>query len=202
MPDYLIVGVGGQGTVLASRLIGMAALNRGLDVRGSETIGMAQRGGSVMSHVRIGEGKHSPLIPLGGAEAILAFEPCEALRALPYLMTGGAMIVCDKPIQPAGGNYDIDEVLAHIRQRVQRLRVMDAALIAEKCGAKRLNMAILGAAGVLNAIAFPMYEMEAVIEERFGAERAAPNIKALRTGAEIVCDEFMSYCREYQAIFR
>ncbi|GHV55324.1 pyruvate:ferredoxin (flavodoxin) oxidoreductase [Synergistales bacterium] len=190
MSDYLIVGVGGQGTVLASRLIGMAALNKGLDVRGSETIGMAQRGGSVMSHVRLGSGKHSPLIPLGGADLMLAFEPCEALRALPYLKDGGAMIVCDKPIQPAGGNYDAAEIPERLKARVKNLCVMDGSLIAEKCGAKSLNTAILGAAAALEVIAFSTAEMEAVLEARFGAERAAPNIKALRAGAEIALKAF------------
>ncbi len=73
--DILITGVGGQGTVLASRLIAACAMAEGQFVRTAETIGMAQRGGSVVSHVRIGAADRSPLIPLGGADLIIAFEP-------------------------------------------------------------------------------------------------------------------------------
>ena len=99
MQDYLITGVGGQGTVLASKMIAAAAINHGLKVRTTETIGMAQRGGSVVSHVRIGDIIHSPLIPLGKADAIIAFEPVEAVRCFPYLSPHGKMIVCDTIIK-------------------------------------------------------------------------------------------------------
>ena len=75
--SILICGIGGQGTVLASKLICQAALSLNMDVRSAETIGMAQRGGSVVSHVRIGSGLHSPLIPLSAADILIAFEPCE-----------------------------------------------------------------------------------------------------------------------------
>ena len=87
--NCLLCGVGGQGVVLASRLIAYAAMEQGDFVRTTETIGMAQRGGSVVSHVRAGEEVHSPLIPAGGADVILAFEPGEAVRCLPYLKEGG-----------------------------------------------------------------------------------------------------------------
>ena len=76
--NVLLCGVGGQGTVLASRLIALAAMEKGMEARGAETIGMAQRGGSVVSHVRIGEEIHSPLIPYKAADVIIGFEPAEA----------------------------------------------------------------------------------------------------------------------------
>ena len=92
--DCLLAGVGGQGTVLASRLIAQTAMEAlGLAAHTSETIGMAQRGGSVTSQVRIGEGACAPAIPLGGAEFILGFEPAEALRNFPYLKEGGTVLV-------------------------------------------------------------------------------------------------------------
>ena len=81
--NVLVCGVGGQGTVLASRLIALAAMEKGMEARGAETIGMAQRGGSVVSHVRIGEEIHSPLIPYKAADVIIGFEPAEAVRCLP-----------------------------------------------------------------------------------------------------------------------
>ena len=83
--NILICGIGGQGTVLASKLIASSAMAQGRSVHSAETIGMAQRGGSVTSHVRIGDDVFSPLIPEGKADLILAFEPAEAVRNLKYL---------------------------------------------------------------------------------------------------------------------
>ena len=91
--DILICGVGGQGTVLASRIIAAAAMDEGNAVHSAETIGMAQRGGSVTSHVRIGGEAYSPMIPPGGADMLLAFEPGEAERNLRYLKKGGTAVV-------------------------------------------------------------------------------------------------------------
>ena len=81
--NCILAGVGGQGTVLASKLIARTALNNSMHVRTAETIGMAQRGGCVVSHVRTGKIIHSPLIPLGQADLIIGFEPAEAVRCLP-----------------------------------------------------------------------------------------------------------------------
>ena len=91
--SIMLSGVGGQGTILASKLIAQAAMEKGLSARTAETIGMAQRGGCVVSHVRIGEEIHSPMIPIKGADLILGFEPAEAVRCLPYLKEGGAVVV-------------------------------------------------------------------------------------------------------------
>ena len=101
--NCLLCGVGGQGVILASKLIAYAAMEKGMSVRTSETIGMAQRGGSVVSHVRIGEKTYSPMIPKGSADVLLAFEPAEAVRSLPYLKAGkeeGCVIVNRKAVQP------------------------------------------------------------------------------------------------------
>lgn len=97
--NILICGVGGQGTVLASKIIAASAMIEGSAVHSAETIGMAQRGGSVTSHVRIGEA-YSPLIPYGTADMILAFEPAEAVRNLIYLKKGGIVIVNSVPVKP------------------------------------------------------------------------------------------------------
>ncbi len=91
--DILICGVGGQGTVLASKIIAAAAMAEGNTVHSAETIGMAQRGGPVTSHVRIGQEVFSPLIPRGSAELMLAFEPAEAVRNLRYLRKDGLVIL-------------------------------------------------------------------------------------------------------------
>ena len=96
--SILLAGVGGQGTVLASKLIAQAAIDLGFPARTAETIGMAQRGGCVVSHVRIGEA-HSPLIPKGKADIIIGFEPAEAVRCLPYLKEEGVVVTTKKANQ-------------------------------------------------------------------------------------------------------
>jgi indolepyruvate ferredoxin oxidoreductase beta subunit len=101
MTNCLIAGIGGQGTILAARLIGGAAMAAGLSVRGSETIGMAQRGSGVVSHVRMGGAIFSPLIPLGEADVLIAFEPGEAVSAARFLAPGGVAVVCDRPVMPS-----------------------------------------------------------------------------------------------------
>ncbi len=98
--DILICGVGGQGTVLASKILASAAMTEGHPVHSAETIGMAQRGGSVTSHVRIGGGAFSPLIPFGSADLLLAFEPAEAVRNLKYLKPDGIVITNTVPMMP------------------------------------------------------------------------------------------------------
>ena len=96
----LLCGVGGQGTVLASKLLAYAYMQQGKSVRTAETIGMAQRGGCVVSHVRAGAEIHSPLIPKGKADVMIAFEPAEAVRCLPFLKQGGTVVVNQKAVKP------------------------------------------------------------------------------------------------------
>lgn len=150
--NVILCGVGGQGTVLASRLIASAAMGRGLAVKTAETIGMAQRGGSVLSHVRLGEGPACPLMGSARADLIIALEPAEAVRQLPYLREGGCVVVSDAPIVPVsamtgGPAYEVDAVLAHIRGSVDRLVEVDAAAAAAELGSSKcLNVVLLGAA--------------------------------------------------------
>lgn len=150
--DIILCGVGGQGTILASKLLADAAMARTLPVKTAETIGMAQRGGSVFSHVRIGEGAASPLIGKGRASLIIAFEPAEAVRQLPYLREGGTVVVSDRPIVPAsalvgGPAYDVAGIMKYLREKVQNLVIVDASQAARDLGsAKCLNVVLLGAA--------------------------------------------------------
>lgn len=120
MMNILIAGVGGQGTVLAAKLLATAATNRGWHVRTAETIGMAQRGGSVVSHVRMGDAGEEVLAPLithGTADMIIGFEPGEAARALPYLAHDGMVVTATTTVQPvtsalSGDPYDAQEILS------------------------------------------------------------------------------------------
>ena len=103
MIDILLAGVGGQGTVLAAKVLAQAAQSKGWQVRTAETIGMAQRGGNVTSHVRMGsngEAVYSPLITPGTADVVIALEPGEAARALPFLAPGGVLVTATTAIQP------------------------------------------------------------------------------------------------------
>ena len=122
--DIVLCGVGGQGTVLASRLISAAAMAKGIPVMSAETIGMAQRGGSVFSHLRMGEGLYSPMIALGEADLILGFEPGEAVRMLPYLKKGGQVVVSSRAVMPVtatltGASYRAEDMLAFLKAHVR-----------------------------------------------------------------------------------
>ena len=119
--DVLLCGVGGQGTVLASKLIAAAAMAEGNTVHSAETIGMAQRGGSVTSHIRIGEEIGSPLIPFGQADIMIAFEPAEAVRNLGYLKPDGIVIVNTVPVRPTTESlhptgYDGVEMVEYLKR--------------------------------------------------------------------------------------
>nr|WP_075576715.1 indolepyruvate oxidoreductase subunit beta [Olsenella timonensis] len=152
--NVILAGVGGQGAVLASKLLARAAMGRGLPVKTAETIGMAQRGGSVFSHVRMGEGVRSPLVGRGRADAIVAFEPAEAVRQLPFLRPGGMVVTSDAPVIPAsastgGPAYDLPAIMSYLRERVgeKNLVVVDAvAAEAALDTARALNVVLLGAA--------------------------------------------------------
>ena len=129
--NIILCGVGGQGTVLASRLISSAAMARNIPVLSAETIGMAQRGGSVFSHLRMGEGLCSPMIARGEADLILGFEPGEAVRLLPFLKPDGQMVVSSRPVMPvtaalADTGYRAETMLGYLSARVSRLTVVDA----------------------------------------------------------------------------
>jgi indolepyruvate ferredoxin oxidoreductase, beta subunit len=128
--DILIVGVGGQGTILTGRVIAALAMAEGLDVKTAETHGMAQRGGSVITHVRIAEKVYSPLIPLGGGDILLSFEKLEALRWLPFLSTAGTVIVNTQELEPlpvlTGKQKYSAEILEEIEGKVARLIAVDA----------------------------------------------------------------------------
>jgi indolepyruvate ferredoxin oxidoreductase beta subunit len=167
MTDVLIAGVGGQGSVIAARMLGDAAMAAGLDLRGSETIGMAQRGGSVVSHVRMGHDIASPLIEEGGADVVIALEPGEAARALPYLKPDGVMIACDRPVIPAvAGGYDPARTLAWLRESVRSLHIISGDDVIKRIGPYGVSMALLGAAAELGALPYGRDEIGKAVERR------------------------------------
>ena len=189
--DIVLCGTGGQGTVLASRLLATAAMRKGLPVKTAETIGMAQRGGSVLSHVRVGEGVASPLVGSGRADVILAFEPAEAARQLRLLSPGGAVVVSNRPVVPVsavtgGPAYDLDAVMGYLEGAVKNLTVVDADAAARELGsAKVLNVLLLGAAARTGALGFTVDEVRAAVHDVVPERFIALNDCALDYGASL-----------------
>ena len=130
--SIVLCGVGGQGTVLASKLVASAAMKKGFEVKSAETIGMAQKGGSVMSHLRIGDDVSSPMIGSGEADLIIGFEPSETVRMLPFLKKGGSIITSDRPIMPVtaalkGSSYKGTEMTDYLKSLsdIEKLVIVD-----------------------------------------------------------------------------
>ena len=188
--NCLLCGVGGQGVVLASRLIAYAAMEQGDFVRTTETIGMAQRGGSVVSHVRAGREVHSPLIPAKSADVILAFEPGEAVRCLPYLKENGLVITNSRIVKPvtsslSGGNYSGQDMIRYLQERTDNLLVVDGEEICRRAGSpKVLNVALLGAAAKSGALGITVEEMLNAVRNNVKEKYIALNETALELGGE------------------
>jgi indolepyruvate ferredoxin oxidoreductase beta subunit len=150
--NILICGVGGQGTVLAAKVLSQAAISGGDHVLSAETIGMAQRGGSVTSHVRIGEGIFSPLIPKGQADIIISFEAAEAVRNIEYLKADGTVIVNKKVVQPTtasltGKTFSEDEMISYLKKAAASVIAVDTQEACQQLKSEKVvNMVLLGAA--------------------------------------------------------
>ena len=147
--SVLIVGVGGQGTLLASRLLGNAMQSQGYDVKVSEVHGMSQRGGSVVTYVRYGDKVYSPIIEEGGADIVLAFEQLEAARHLSYLKPGGTMVVNTQQIDPMpvimGAASYPQGLIEKMEQSGARVIAADALSLAEEAGSvKAVNVVLIG----------------------------------------------------------
>lgn len=147
--SVLIVGVGGQGTLLASRLLGNAMVSRGFDVKVSEVHGMSQRGGSVVTYVRYGKQVSSPIIEEGEADLILSFEQLEAARFLPFLKKNGVIVVNTQTIDPmpviTGAAEYPKGIIDLIKEKGIKVVAADALSLAEKAGSsKAVNVVLIG----------------------------------------------------------
>ena len=183
--NIVLCGVGGKGTVLASKLIASAAMDKSLPVMSAETIGMAQRGGSVFSHVRIGEDVYSPMIAKGEADIILGFEPGEAVRILPFLKEGGTVIVSSREIIPVTAtltnfSYNGSEMLSYLHKHVKNLFVIDARKACEDIGSSKvLNILLLGTAIQSGALGLSETDIRDAIKKRLPEKFHELNFKAL-----------------------
>ncbi|MGI6766845.1 MAG: indolepyruvate oxidoreductase subunit beta [Lentihominibacter sp.] len=188
----LLCGVGGQGTVLASRIIAAAAIEKGLRARTAETIGMAQRGGSVVSHVRIGEEISSPMIPKGKADVLIGFEPGEAAGNITYLKEEGTLILCTQEIRPVTASlgqsgYDGRTCIDWLKSKVEKCYVIDGEKICSACGtAKVLNVAVVGALCASGEMRLNVEEVEKALEQKMKPKLLEMNIKALHMGAACI----------------
>ena len=147
--NIMIVGVGGQGSLLASKLLGHLLLARGFDVKVSEVHGMSQRGGSVVTYVRYGDKVYSPIIDHGEADLIISFEMLEAARYVSFLKPGGQIIVSNQQIDPMPVLTGAAEYPAQLAEKMAalglKLEVVDALALAEEAGsAKAVNLVLMG----------------------------------------------------------
>ena len=188
--DILICGVGGQGTVLASKIIAAAAMEEGSPVHSAETIGMAQRGGSVTSHVRIGGEAYSPLIPFGGADMLLAFEPGEAVRNLRYLKKGGIAVVNTSAVKPVTESlketgYDGSEMTAYLKEKCSCIFVNAEEVCRPFGSTKFFNIIMLGVAAGSGHLGLEKDTLLKQIEQRVPSRFLDVNLRAFQTGIEI-----------------
>jgi indolepyruvate ferredoxin oxidoreductase, beta subunit len=184
--DILIVGIGGQGTILASNILGEACLIEGRHIKGAETHGMAQRGGSVESHIRI-DGEFGPLIVPGRADLIISFDLLEALRYSYYLKDGGKMVVNRHLVLPTSVFTqklpvpDEDGIIAQLKK--YDLCLLDADKIAVEAGSPlSQNVVILGAAS--HTLPLKPESLLAAVKNLVPPKTVEINIKALELGRE------------------
>ena len=185
--SIMIVGVGGQGTLLASRILGNTLIGAGYDVKVSEVHGMSQRGGSVTTYVRFGEKVWSPIIEKGGADIILSFELLEALRALPYLKPDGQIIVNTQQIDPmpvitGAAEYPAD-ILEQYAARGVQIDAFDALALAQEAGSiKAVNVVLIGLLARNTSI--PREQWEETIRTTVPPKFLEINLKAFALGYE------------------
>jgi len=183
--NIVLCGVGGQGTVLASKLIAAAAMEKGIPVMSAETIGMAQRGGSVFSHLRMGEHVYSPMIAKNTADMILGFEPGETVRMLPYLKRYGTVVVSSRAIMPvtsslADSCYNGESMIEYLKRNVDHTIVIDTDKACEELGSSKvLNVLLLGAAVSTGVIGLSKEDIRNALVKRLPEKLLDLNFKAL-----------------------
>lgn len=189
--SILLVGVGGQGTILASKILTTGLMEAGHDVKMSEIHGMSQRGGSVSSQVRYGEKVYSPVIEKGAADIVVAFEKMEALRNLDYLKEDGTLVVNDEEIPSQsvviGEEEYPPDVLDEIVKHVKNVKVVNATAMARDLGnEKAANMVLLGT--IIHAMGLTDIHWDAILEANIKPRFLELNKKAIQMGMGAVAD--------------
>ena len=183
--SVMIVGVGGQGTLLASRVLGSAMLSQGVDVKVSEVHGMSQRGGSVVTYVRYGDKVYSPIIAQGEADVLLAFEALEAARYLPWLKPEGTVVVNTQQMDPMPVVTGVAEypkdILGKVREQGVKVVALDALGMAEEAGSsKAVNVVLIGA--MAKKLDLPKEVWIYTIKETVPSKFIDMNLKAFELG--------------------
>ncbi len=183
--SIMIVGVGGQGSLLASRLLGNVLLAQGYDVKVSEVHGMSQRGGSVVTYVKYGDKVYSPVVEKGEADAVISFEMLEAARCLPYLKKGGHLITSTQQIDPmpviTGTAQYPEDLAGKIKAAGVDLVAVDALALAEQAGtAKASNVVLMGVFASLTD--FPEELWQSALEQCVPPKFLELNKKAFELG--------------------
>ena len=186
--NILLVGVGGQGTILVSKILTQGLTKAGYDVKMSEIHGMAQRGGSVSTQVRYGEKVYSPIIGRGSADILVAFEKMEAVRYAEFLKPAGIAIINDYAIAPmpvaAGMAVYPEDSIAAMSKAFQTIS-FNAAAIAQKIGNSRtMNIVLFGA--MVKAFGLTEIDWEQVLRTELPEKLLEVNLKAFRAGGEMV----------------
>ena len=185
--SILLVGVGGQGTILASKILSEGLARKGFDIKMSEIHGMSQRGGSVSTHVRYGTKVSSPIVSEGEADVLVAFEKSEAVRWLNYLKKGGWLVVNNYeikslPVLTGLAEYP-DGVVEQLGKSVDNIKVFNATQIARELGNERAqNIVLLGA--LIKALGIADMDWDSVLEQLMPAKVVELNKKALHAGME------------------
>lgn len=183
--SIMIVGVGGQGTLLASRILGNVAIKMGYDVKVSEVHGMSQRGGSVVTYVKYGKNVYSPIIDKGEADIVLAFEELEAYRALPYARINGTMIVNSQKMDPmpviTGATTYPENILEKLEKKEIKLISVDGLSLAKEAGnIKAVNVVLIGILAKSMNIDYDTWI--SVLKETVPAKLLDVNLKAFDLG--------------------
>ncbi|WP_458863055.1 indolepyruvate oxidoreductase subunit beta [Acidaminobacterium chupaoyuni] len=185
--SILLVGVGGQGTILVSKILTNGLLRAGYDVKMSEIHGMAQRGGSVSTTIRYGDKVYSPVMGEGQADVLVAFEKMEAVRWSPFLKPNGIAVVNDYEIASlpiAIGEAEYPQGTLEAMKACFDTRVLDAAGIAQQVGNPRtMNIVLLGA--LIAAFGLKEIDWDSILAENLPAKMLEVNLKALHAGMEI-----------------
>ena len=183
--SILLVGVGGQGTILASKILTTGLMEAGYEVKMSEIHGMSQRGGSVSSQVRYGETVYSPVIETGSADMVVAFEKMEALRSLDFLKEGGTLVVNNEEIPSQsvviGEEEYPDHVLEEIEKHVDKVKVVDASGMAREMGNEKVaNIILLGT--IIRAMGLEQIHWDDILTDNIKPRFLELNKKALQPG--------------------
>jgi indolepyruvate ferredoxin oxidoreductase, beta subunit len=190
--NIIIAGVGGQGVVLMSEILGNAAVRDGLKVRGSEVLGMAQRGGSVFSNIRLGAEVESPMTTEGKCDILVALEPSEGLRNILYLNKTSTVITSIRKIIPAivsigKSTYpEMEQIKEKLQAVAGKVVTVDALELAEKAGNRQsANVVMLGTLFGCGKMPIKVETVKTLIRERFPAKAAEANIKAFDLGRQV-----------------